>query len=186
MRCGIFSSFTFFKNIKSASLHLVFQIETVANVFNLGPTYFRTVETPLLTFKVLRIATMKQMDIRSTLMITAAAVDHLFYWINFKIAIVAMFTHTTELKILLSLRPLSLVSRCHGLSVIANAILKQMWFLTNTLLVCLAFWLIFAIMGVQLFGGKFDSVSVESTFSYSPSSTKHCSVSSVSTVMVWG
>lgn len=33
-----------------------------------------------------------------------------------------------------------------------------MWFLSNTILVCLAFWLIFAIMGVQLFAGKFYNV----------------------------
>lgn len=69
-----------------------------------------------------------------------------------------MFIESQEISVLASLRILSLVSRWHGLHVITNAILRQMWFLVNTLLVCLAFWLIFAIMGVQLFAGKFYAV----------------------------
>lgn len=57
-----------------------------------------------------------------------------------------------------------MVQRFRPLNIITTALLKQMWFISNTLLVCLAFWLIFAIMGVQLFGGKFYSVSLKKTF----------------------
>lgn len=78
-----------------------------------------------------------------------------------KVAICAIFNQSTVLEVLICIRPLSLVSRFRGLNVIAKAILKQMWFLTNTLLVCMAFWLIFAIMGVQLFAGKFYSVRLK-------------------------
>ncbi|XP_055311841.1 sodium channel protein para-like [Sitodiplosis mosellana] len=57
--------------------------------------------------------------------------------------------------ILKALRPLSIVSRCSGLKMIAITISHQVRMLFNSLLVCAAFWLIFAIMGVQMFAGKF-------------------------------
>ncbi|KAG4067544.1 hypothetical protein HA402_005316 [Bradysia odoriphaga] len=87
-------------------------------------------------------------------------ITDIWYWVdlfNIIIAVLEMLSQSDTIAVLESLRPLSLVSRFHGLNLITNAILKQMWFLVNTLLVCLAFWLIFAIMGVQLFGGKFYS-----------------------------
>lgn len=45
------------------------------------------------------------------------------------------------------------------LQIIATTIARQAQMLFNSLLICGAFWLIFAIMGVQMFAGKFYQVS---------------------------
>lgn len=45
------------------------------------------------------------------------------------------------------------------LQIIAKTIARQARMLFNSLLICAAFWLIFAIMGVQMFAGKFYHVS---------------------------
>ena len=39
--------------------------------------------------------------------------------------------------------------------VVVNALIQAIPSIFNVLLVCLVFWLIFSIMGVQLFGGRF-------------------------------
>ena len=53
------------------------------------------------------------------------------------------------------LRPLRAVSRFEGMKVVVNALLYSIPSIANVLLVCLIFWLIFSIMGFQLFGGMF-------------------------------
>ena len=51
----------------------------------------------------------------------------------------------------------------HGLlhvqQVVVNALVQAIPSIFNVLLVCLIFWLIFAIMGVQMFAGKYYKVS---------------------------
>lgn len=42
--------------------------------------------------------------------------------------------------------------------VVVNALVQAIPSIFNVLLVCLIFWLIFAIMGVQLFAGKYSKV----------------------------
>jgi voltage-gated sodium channel type VIII alpha len=42
--------------------------------------------------------------------------------------------------------------------VVVNALVQAIPSIFNVLLVCLIFWLIFAIMGVQLFAGKYHKV----------------------------
>merc|ERR1719423_552960 len=42
-----------------------------------------------------------------------------------------------------------------GMRVVVNALIGAIPSIVNVLLVCLIFWLIFAIMGVQLFSGKY-------------------------------
>jgi hypothetical protein len=42
--------------------------------------------------------------------------------------------------------------------VVVNALVQAIPSIFNVLLVCLIFWLIFAIMGVQLFAGKYYKV----------------------------
>ena len=42
--------------------------------------------------------------------------------------------------------------------VVVNALVQAIPSIFNVLLVCLIFWLIFAIMGVQMFAGKFYKV----------------------------
>ena len=43
--------------------------------------------------------------------------------------------------------------------VVVNALIQAIPSIFNVLLVCLIFWLIFAIMGVQLFAGRYHKVS---------------------------
>uniref|UniRef100_A0A8D8MA85 Sodium channel protein n=1 Tax=Cacopsylla melanoneura TaxID=428564 RepID=A0A8D8MA85_9HEMI len=59
------------------------------------------------------------------------------------------------MRTLRALRPLRAVSRWEGMRVVVNALVQAIPSIFNVLLVCLIFWLIFAIMGVQLFAGKY-------------------------------
>ncbi|XP_033965376.2 sodium channel, voltage-gated, type I-like, alpha isoform X6 [Pseudochaenichthys georgianus] len=60
-----------------------------------------------------------------------------------------------SLRTLRALRPLRALSRFDGMRVVVNALLGAIPSIFNVLLVCLIFWLIFSIMGVNLFAGKF-------------------------------
>ncbi|KAJ8309553.1 hypothetical protein KUTeg_014427 [Tegillarca granosa] len=59
------------------------------------------------------------------------------------------------MRTLRALRPLRAVSRWEGMRVVVNALIKAIPSIANVLLVCLVFWLIFGIVGVQFFSGKF-------------------------------
>ncbi|KAH8347631.1 hypothetical protein KR067_008940 [Drosophila pandora] len=59
------------------------------------------------------------------------------------------------MRTLRALRPLRAMSRMQGMRVVVNALVQAIPSIFNVLLVCLIFWLIFAIMGVQLFAGKY-------------------------------
>ncbi|XP_014196921.1 sodium channel protein type 4 subunit alpha isoform X1 [Haplochromis burtoni] len=60
-----------------------------------------------------------------------------------------------SLRTLRALRPLRALSRFEGMRVVVNALIGAIPSIMNVLLVCLIFWLIFSIMGVNLFAGKF-------------------------------
>ncbi|XP_016524183.1 sodium channel protein type 2 subunit alpha-like isoform X2 [Poecilia formosa] len=60
-----------------------------------------------------------------------------------------------SLRTLRALRPLRALSRFEGMRVVVNALMGAIPSIFNVLLVCLIFWLIFSIMGVNLFAGKF-------------------------------
>ncbi|XP_048583288.1 sodium channel protein 1 brain-like isoform X2 [Nematostella vectensis] len=60
-----------------------------------------------------------------------------------------------SLRTLRALRPLRAISRWEGMKVVVNSLLFAIPGIGNVLLVCLVFWLIFSIMGVQFFGGRF-------------------------------
>ncbi|MGH0157888.1 UNVERIFIED_CONTAM: hypothetical protein FKN15_070577 [Acipenser sinensis] len=60
-----------------------------------------------------------------------------------------------SLRTLRALRPLRALSRFEGMRVVVNALLGAIPSIMNVLLVCLIFWLIFSIMGVNMFAGKF-------------------------------
>uniref|UniRef100_A0A670J1D1 Sodium channel protein n=1 Tax=Podarcis muralis TaxID=64176 RepID=A0A670J1D1_PODMU len=60
-----------------------------------------------------------------------------------------------SLRTLRALRPLRALSRFEGMRVVVNALVGAIPSIMNVLLVCLIFWLIFSIMGVNLFSGKF-------------------------------
>ncbi|XP_052794035.1 sodium channel protein 1 brain-like isoform X3 [Mya arenaria] len=60
-----------------------------------------------------------------------------------------------SLRTLRALRPLRAISRWQGMRIVVNALMMAIPAIMNVLLVCLLFWLIFSIMGVQFFRGKF-------------------------------
>ncbi|XP_006766579.1 PREDICTED: sodium channel protein type 9 subunit alpha isoform X3 [Myotis davidii] len=64
-------------------------------------------------------------------------------------------TPIKSLRTLRALRPLRALSRFEGMRVVVNALIGAIPSIMNVLLVCLIFWLIFSIMGVNLFAGKF-------------------------------
>nr|WQE97497.1 voltage-gated sodium channel [Varroa destructor] len=59
------------------------------------------------------------------------------------------------MRTLRALRPLRAMSRFQGMRVVVNALVQAIPAIFNVLLVCLIFWLIFSIMGVQMFAGRF-------------------------------
>ncbi|XP_075685505.1 sodium channel protein type 2 subunit alpha-like [Rhinoderma darwinii] len=60
-----------------------------------------------------------------------------------------------SLRTLRALRPLRALSRFEGMRVVVNALVGAIPSIMNVLLVCLIFWLIFSIMGVNLLAGRF-------------------------------
>ncbi|XP_074071896.1 sodium channel protein type 9 subunit alpha-like isoform X1 [Macrotis lagotis] len=88
-------------------------------------------------------------------------------WLDFLIVDVSIITLVAStlgysdlgpiksLRTLRALRPLRALSRFEGMRVVVNALLGAIPSIMNVLLVCLIFWLIFSIMGVNLFAGKF-------------------------------
>ncbi|XP_009320789.1 PREDICTED: sodium channel protein type 5 subunit alpha-like [Pygoscelis adeliae] len=83
-------------------------------------------------------------------------------WLDFIIVGVSLinlfgssFDAVKSLRTLRALRPLRALSRFEGMRVVVNALVGAIPSIMNVLLVCLIFWLIFSIMGVNLFAGKF-------------------------------
>ncbi|XP_023707955.1 sodium channel protein para isoform X18 [Cryptotermes secundus] len=88
-------------------------------------------------------------------------------WLDFVIVMLSLINLTAvwtgaadipafrSMRTLRALRPLRAVSRWEGMRVVVNALVQAIPSIFNVLLVCLIFWLIFAIMGVQLFAGKY-------------------------------
>ncbi|XP_041432758.1 sodium channel protein type 4 subunit alpha [Xenopus laevis] len=88
-------------------------------------------------------------------------------WLDFLIVAVSLISLTANwmgyselgpiksLRTLRALRPLRALSRFEGMRVVVNALLGAIPSIMNVLLVCLIFWLIFSIMGVNLFAGKY-------------------------------
>jgi hypothetical protein len=48
-----------------------------------------------------------------------------------------------------------MIAVCSVFQIVVNALMYAIPSIFNVLLVCLVFWLIFSIVGVQFFGGKF-------------------------------
>uniref|UniRef100_A0A8C7FPE5 Sodium channel protein n=1 Tax=Oncorhynchus kisutch TaxID=8019 RepID=A0A8C7FPE5_ONCKI len=88
-------------------------------------------------------------------------------WLDFLIVNVSMIGLTANilgyaelgsiksLRKLRALRPLRALSRFEGMKVVVNALVGAIPSLVNVLLVCVTFWLIFSIIGVNLFAGKY-------------------------------
>lgn len=67
------------------------------------------------------------------------------------------------LRALRGLRPLRMISRDEGMRLVVNALLASLPSMTNVLLVCFLFILIFSIMGVSFFKGMFYRCVVDPT-----------------------
>nr|CAB3227403.1 voltage-dependent T-type calcium channel subunit alpha-1G [Phallusia mammillata] len=59
------------------------------------------------------------------------------------------------LRLLRALRPLRVISRAPGLKVVVQTLLSSLKPIGNIVLICCAFFIIFGILGVQVFKGKF-------------------------------
>ncbi|CAJ1071602.1 sodium channel protein type 4 subunit alpha-like [Xyrichtys novacula] len=79
------------------------------------------------------------------------------------------FAAIKSLRTLRALRPLRALSRFEGMRVVVNALIGAIPSIMNVLLVCLIFWLIFSIMGVNLFAGKFGKCVNRTGFVHSVS-----------------
>lgn len=60
------------------------------------------------------------------------------------------------MRTLRALRPLRAMAKMEGMRVVVNALVGALPSIFNVLLVCLIFWLIFAIIGVNTFMGRFQ------------------------------
>ncbi|KAM5233408.1 sodium channel protein type 10 subunit alpha isoform 3-T4 [Hipposideros larvatus] len=72
------------------------------------------------------------------------------------------------LRTLRALRPLRALSRFEGMRVVVDALVGAIPSIMNVLLVCLIFWLIFSIMGMNFFSGKFGRCINITTGDFSP------------------
>ncbi|XP_071488688.1 LOW QUALITY PROTEIN: sodium channel protein 1 brain-like [Diadema antillarum] len=88
-------------------------------------------------------------------------------WLDFVIVVISLLsilgdvigltniTAFRALRTLRALRPLRAISRWQGMKIVVNALTHAIPSIANVLLVCLIFWLIFSITGVQFFSGRF-------------------------------
>ena len=67
----------------------------------------------------------------------------------------ADFPAIKAMRTLRALRPLRTISIFKGLKVVVNSLIGSIPAVINVLLVCIVFWLVFSIMGVQFFAGRF-------------------------------
>ncbi|XP_076465332.1 sodium channel protein 1 brain-like [Babylonia areolata] len=68
---------------------------------------------------------------------------------------VSNITAFRSLRTLRALRPLRAISRWEGMRIVVNSLMRAIPSIFNVLLVGMMFWLIFSIMGVQFFSGRF-------------------------------
>ena len=64
------------------------------------------------------------------------------------------------IKIMRTLRPLRFINKSEGMKVVVQALVKSLGPLLNVMLISLLVWVIFGIMGVQIFAGKFHRCSL--------------------------
>jgi hypothetical protein len=60
------------------------------------------------------------------------------------------------LRLLRTLRPLRFISHNSGMKIIVEALIQSVGHILNVAIVVVVVWLMFAILGVNLFGGKFQ------------------------------
>lgn len=93
-------------------------------------------------------------NILDLFVVVAAVMDIVFSILDYN---VNQLQALKALRALRALRPLRMISRNEGMRLIVNALLASLPSMANVMLVCILFILIFAIMGVSFFKGKFYS-----------------------------
>ncbi|XP_059018032.1 sodium channel protein type 11 subunit alpha isoform X2 [Mustela lutreola] len=102
-------------------------------------------------------------------------------WLDFVIVIVSVtslsdLTSLKSFRTLRALRPLRALSQFEGMKVVVNALIGAIPAILNVLLVCLIFWLIFCILGVNFFSGNFgrcvNTTDINSVINYSTIESK--------------
>ncbi|XP_060708070.1 sodium channel protein 60E-like [Hemiscyllium ocellatum] len=76
-------------------------------------------------------------------------------WLSMLGNSIQAFKSLRSLRTLRALRPLRAISRWEGMRLVVNALVASIPSISNVMFVCLVFWLIFGIVGVQIFGGTF-------------------------------
>jgi hypothetical protein len=121
---------------------VLFTLEMVLKIIGLGATQYFTHFWTLLDFFIVCISLL-------TLLGKELGIDN-----------VAAFR---SLRTLRALRPLRAISRWQGMKIVVNALLNAIPAIVNVLMVCMIFWLIFSIMGVQFFKGTFHKCINQTT-----------------------
>jgi len=89
-------------------------------------------------------------------------------WIDFILGNVGvsggMLSLLRIFRMLRALRPLRMISRAPGLKLVVQTLMASMKPVSNTLGICLGFFAMFSILGMQLFMGKFFYCSVDDAY----------------------
>ncbi|XP_037037155.1 sodium channel protein 60E isoform X3 [Bradysia coprophila] len=133
---------------------LIFVIEMVLKWMALGFKNYFTSFWTILDFIIVFVSPSKN---------ACSYLVHLFHSLHsIQVSVFSLLIEENEnlrvlrsLRTLRALRPLRAISRWQGMRIVVNALMYAIPSIFNVLLVCLVFWLIFSIMGVQFFGGKF-------------------------------
>lgn len=131
---------------------LVFVIEMLLKWIALGFTKYFSSFWTILDFIIVFVSIKPKINLKTVLISFSC----------YQVSVFSLLIEENEnlkvlrsLRTLRALRPLRAISRWQGMRIVVNALMFAIPSICNVLLVCLVFWLIFSIMGVQFFGGKF-------------------------------
>jgi hypothetical protein len=94
-------------------------------------------------------------NILDFIVVVASLLDFLFLIQNSDSVNTEQLSSLKALRALRALRPLRMISRNEGMRLVVNALFASIPSMTNVLIVCLLFILIFASTGISFFAGKF-------------------------------
>ena len=94
-------------------------------------------------------------NILDFIVVTASMVDFIVLIQNSNSVDTSQLQSLKALRALRALRPLRMISRNEGMRLVVNALFASIPSMTNVLIVCLLFIMIFASTGISFFAGKF-------------------------------
>ncbi|XP_072353959.1 sodium channel protein type 8 subunit alpha-like [Scyliorhinus torazame] len=132
-----------------------FNFEMIVKVLGLGLTdYFTNVWT-LLDFFLVVFPSAMHCFLNSFCPLEDRGKLNKIGWLSMLGNSIQAFKSLRSLRTLRALRPLRAISRWEGMRLVVNALVASIPSISNVMFVCLVFWLIFGIVGVQIFGGTF-------------------------------